>query len=223
MRAKWLGVAIAAMMTCGWAGEAEAFSLDVIQYSFATYGDGAVTLKIDGHIVDYSLNYRYSYYDGYVSESETAEITGSGFLTGIRYVQGSDPRTRQLDLLGEFLVHNAKIDYHYNYHNYFYGTDKIIDRTTTADITASFNFFTYYSENQPFIFGEIDTPSMPIIISGYPIPTYVAPIGKLDLSTVPLPASAPLFGAALLVLGFAGSGARRKAITLSEGCTTSKS
>ena len=204
MRAKWMGVAVAAMMACSWASSVAASEITGTFRGITADGTGQdVVVSFDLISPDFTRNQvddvNLDFSVGNYSHSTTAIDQGSTFAIYNFYQIAQGPFTGGSGLgIAIFGGLNGSEDKG----SLVFGlaTKQQLDlsnarQSLTASDLAGFSGQIYLGEQQ------IDVTFTSLEVTGLVV----------NVSTVPLPASAPMFGAALLALGAIGYGAKKKA------------
>ena len=222
MKTKTAGVALAAAMACalGGAQRAEAGEISFQASSGLVTNDGGTTISFKGDTSNgkgrLDLNsIGYTYYPGldfsvFTDENASFKYSGQDTHSVVYDVNGQTHRAIETSVLiyDPFFVYieykdvvlpGGGFDYDvpfqhagYSFYANFYTTYEQIDQYNSPYNLAGLNFFslTYFSGDGP-IFG-----------------TFTGNEAFL-MSVVPLPSAAPLFGAAVLILGGIGYANRR--------------
>ena len=203
------GVAVAAVMACGWAGGARAsvIRVDIVgtvssgSATFFGVNQSGLATDLSGAVFSSSIVFDTDELGGGVSANgENFDLKiGSVYRDAVR----SNTITIQEDVqafLGDTSYFNDIDDYSSSQLNFVFADPQIaslgfVPGTILDPITsqADYHFRAINANTVGYLDAEFD-------------------VSRFSITAVPLPASAPLFGAALLALGAAGYGMRRRAV-----------
>lgn len=228
MRAKWMCAAVAAVMGCGLAGEVQRAEAAPLAVNLTASGQATVKFTTnDPSLRDYEISSKPAIL--------TASLDGSGFYESYPY-SSFDLRVGGIDYgtFGDYgngaTAYNfgpePDIDHIYlysEYSNYFYEnlgaiTYGTLNFQSSAPFATDGHSFSYkggkgiatFIDNQVDAYYD-DSNNFIVIYRTTEVDfTFANLAGRIStIDPVPLPASAPLFGAALLALGAIGYASRR--------------
>ena len=204
MRAKWMGVAVAAVMACSWASSVAASEITGTFRGITADGTGQdVIVSFDLISPDFTRNQaddvNFDFSVGNYSYSATALDRGSSiaFYNFYQIAQGpfAGGSSLAIAIFGGSNASGNKGSLVFALTTKQQLDLSVARQSLTASDLAGFSGQIYLGQQQTDVtFTSLD-------ITGLVV----------NVSTVPLPTSAPMFGAALLALGAIGYGAKRKA------------
>ena len=200
MKTKIAGVALAAVIACGWASGAEAY------YVSASWANGYVEDGSTSASISISNGTVY-YNEEFSHQPNMNEPHAPSFPYEHDYASGLGEVTKLINR-GSFEYVDADFYFSINLHVQAYQGVSYPDGTTTGTSRDDYEMFSSVLHLKQVSFEtydiSVDSAFFPLSRLGYPNQSYY------DMSPVPLPGAAPLFGVALFGLFAAGYSARRK-------------